>query len=169
MGVALGGTADNHGEAALFHVADASYSAPRGRRALAPQLAWPLSRNDLRDALGERFEGVQISWTGWDKQGSREPLSVDWHSAWPELPGWRAGGAPTVWVRPVSRTTTEGDRALPLSDALPNLAIWLDEAWKAPDTWREARHERRWVIAANQIEVHDDDGLHILDRERGSR
>ena len=140
-----------------------------GRRALAPQLAWPLSKTDLRDALGERFSNVQINWVDWDKQGDQDPLSVSWHSERPELPGWGAGGAPTVWVRPVSRASRDGVRTLLLRDALPDLTEWLDRAWNAPDTWRDARHERRWVLAADRVEVHDDDGLHILDRERGNQ
>ena len=140
-----------------------------GRRALAPHLAWPVSKADLREALGDRFCDVEVTWVDWDKQGGQEPRSVSWRSEAAEMPGWDAGGAPTVWVHPVSRATLEETRTLLLRHALPDLIAWLDSAFAAPETWRQARHERRWVIGSGGVAVHDDHGLHILDRERGTR
>jgi hypothetical protein len=139
------------------------------RPALAPHLAWPVSNAELRAALGDHYERVRVVMTQWDKQGSSDPLSVSWYAEHAEMPGWSGGRAPDVWIRPVEREGREAVRELLLRDVLPDLARWVQEAFDAPPTWRDMRHERRWSITAGVLAVHDDDGMRILDRERGRR
>ncbi|MFA6135670.1 MAG: hypothetical protein WC869_16800 [Phycisphaerae bacterium] len=139
------------------------------RPALAPHLAWPVSNAELRAALGDYYERVRVVRTQWDKQGSSDPLSVSWHAERAEMPGWSKDRTPDVWIRPIEREGREAVRELLLRDVLPDLARWLREAFEAPQTWRDTRHERRWSIKAGALVAHDDDGMHILDRERGRR
>lgn len=58
-------------------------------------------------------------------------------------------------------------RTLILAVVLRELHAWVVAAAGATPTWRGTRHERRWSITAGVISVHDDDGMHIKDRERG--
>jgi hypothetical protein len=53
---------------------------------------------------------------------------------------------------------------------LPAARTWLLAALGGSEVWQLARHERRWFVSVSGVvSFRDDDGMHILDRERGTR
>jgi hypothetical protein len=137
-------------------------------RKLSPLLRWPIRRADVAAALGENFDRIDLVWCDWDKSGSQAPLSAEWA---PSPDGIGAGEFPArvkIWVHPVPQAEAETIRLALISPAMSDLAAWSGRALDATETWKSARHERVWRYRSGALGISDDDGLHILDRERGS-
>ena len=138
-------------------------------RKLSPLLRWPVRRADLVAALGEDFDRIHLVWCDWDKTGSHAPLTVDWK---PSSDGIGSGPSParlSVWVYPVPAAQGQPIRSALLASAMSDLAAWTTGALDATETWKSARHERAWRFRSGHLEISDDDGIHILDRDRGTR
>jgi hypothetical protein len=136
------------------------------RRPLAQDRVWPVSESDLRRGLGELIDLVRIVWVTWDQRNIGDPLSVKWT---PKSEGVGAKGdeSLSIWVHPIPRLDSESPQELVRTVVLPDLRTWVGEVPNATATWRGIRHERRWSVTSGVVAIHDDDGMHILDRERG--
>ena len=114
-------------------------------RRLPAQLRWPVTRADLLGTLGPVVDQVSISWTVWDRQGTRYPVVAEWVPLDRDFPP----GGVSVWIRPVRRDLYDEVSAAVRREVLPDLAAW--------------------TITAGQVNVQDADGMHVLDRERNGR
>ena len=103
----------------------------------------------------------------WGQRTLADPLSVTWT---PRADG--IGSKPTeerimIRVRPVAKSDHEVAARLIASVVLPDLASWIDKAMQSSEVWQDARHERNWSIHGESVDTHEDDGMHIVDRDRG--
>ena len=111
-------------------------------RRLARGAAWPLTRPDVLEALGEEFRNVrEVEF--WGQVPQYFVMDVHWR------PG-RAGGihpdvygiAVTIYpVRSVDRALIRGELR---QVALPGLREWVIHAQGASETWKSGHHRRAW-------------------------
>ncbi|GGK81341.1 hypothetical protein Ppa06_55700 [Planomonospora parontospora subsp. parontospora] len=118
-------------------------------RRLARGASWPLTRSDLREGLGERFEHVrELDFFG--EVPSNWPLTVSWR------PG-RAGGIhPDVYgvellVQPVRSADRAEIREAFREIVLPELRDWITHAVMATEVWKAAAHRRVWRWTENRV------------------
>jgi hypothetical protein len=119
---------------------------------LAPDLVWPVRARDLRSALVDVVDLVDLSWVHWKKQASTTPIAADW----PPLTGL------TVWIYPVAKRDHQAVRAIVDEQVLPDLARWCRNALRAPEGWQLMRHERRWSITGETITANERQGVETL-------
>jgi hypothetical protein len=130
---------------------------------LAPDLVYPVRGSDLREALGEATNHLELVWLFWVKQPTVTPVRASWAplvnvmADRPE-PHHRL----KVWIYPISKQDHQRVRSVIAADALPDLGRWCRAALAAPEGWKLMRHERRWSLDGNTATAQEREGVAAL-------
>lgn len=126
---------------------------------LAPGLVYPVRGSDLREALGEARDRLEIVWLYWVKQPSTIPVRASWSPA---------GGVAElhqglkVWIYPIAKQDHQQARSAVAVEILPDLARWCRAALDAPEGWKLMRHERRWSLDGDRVKAAEREGVAAL-------
>jgi hypothetical protein len=116
---------------------------------LPPSLAWPVRPSEVRLALGENAESVDVAWASWYHKPSVTPLRATWEPRQPAAIGGWVGQGAVLWIEPVARTDVDRVRKLVRERLLGQACDWLATALTSGDGWQATRHEAKWSVSTS--------------------
>lgn len=118
---------------------------------------------ELRSALGDVGDRVDLTWVYWNTQPTTTPIAVAWAPLTNVMAEYRESHhGLKVWVYPVAKRDHQAMRAVVEEQVLPDLTRWCREALAALEGWRLMRHERRWSVSGESVTAKERKGVGAL-------
>jgi hypothetical protein len=134
------------------------------RREIKSGLAYPVRVSQVAMAL--RAAAAEVGSLSFHvasaegRLGPKKPpgllvLCAEWEER-PDMPYQGSGGGLAIYAVPTARRAEIHD--LIVREALPAAALWLADAAKQGEVWREMRHERWFVLRETGLSIEDREG-----------